>query len=443
MVLESGVVLSKVYYCPSSPLSLISMSRLLADGHVPRMDKNQLVVSDTRGREVLRAQSDAGLFLLAPHLAERPAAIVCPASPVRTRLSSVRIAPKSARVATQGQPVQLPVALARVAGVRIAPQSARVAVPGQSVQLPVAAHAPTRVVRSSSVRARLLAMRDIVHAEDRTVALQPGAKVKKVAPVSVPLPQSMRGKILRSTEVQLAAPEAPMRGKILRSTEVQLVEPLAPLLSDDLGGSESGAESSENFEPYSVAQCRKYRVFIQHHNRLHLSIRKLRAMASVHKIDLGKVPAELNCAACHAGKGHRIPLKAGVSPGVKVGAADTGDRILYDSRELTVAAWDNLRHVSLLKSQKHGYFWIILARTKDELPAKLIQWGEMYEAHYSLRHGPIKFRRHDHGTDIDTLVTQNYWASVGTVQDAMPVYPGGVNGGSERSNWIFSSMHGL
>ena len=120
-----------------------------------------------------------------------------------------------------------------------------------------------------------------------------------------------------------------------------------------------------------------------------------------------------------------------------MGSDDTSDRILYDSRELTVAAWDNLRHVSLLKSQKHGYFWIILARTKDELPAKLIQWGKMYEAHYSLRHGPIKFRRHDHGTDIDTLVTQNYWASVGTVQDAMPVEARRAVIG------LFSSMHGL
>ena len=61
-------------------------------------------------------------------------------------------------------------------------------------------------------------------------------------------------------------------------------------------------------------------------------------MARVHKIDLGKVPAELNGAACHAGKGHRIPLKAGVSPIFKVGSDDTSDRILYDSRELTVAA---------------------------------------------------------------------------------------------------------
>ena len=60
MVLASGLVLSKVYFCPSAPLSLISMSCLLADGHVPRMENNAVVVSDSRGREVLRASSDAG-----------------------------------------------------------------------------------------------------------------------------------------------------------------------------------------------------------------------------------------------------------------------------------------------------------------------------------------------------------------------------------------------
>ena len=250
----------------------------------------------------------------------------------------------------------------------------------------------------------------------------------------------LRRKILRTTEVQLvehsepaAQLKVPLRKKILRSTEVQLVE--SPQMCADPSPCGSG-EHSGTFEPYSVEQCRKYRVFIQFHNRLHLSIPKLRDMARVHKLDLGKIPRDLNCAACHAGKGHRLPLKAGVPSGIKVGADDIGDRILYDSRELTVAAWDNLRYVSLLKSQKHAYFWIILARTKDELPAKIIQWGKMYEAHYGLRHGPIKYRRHDSGTDIDTLVTQTYWASVGAVQDAMPIYPGGLNGGSESGNWI-------
>jgi hypothetical protein len=125
------------------------MSRLLADIHVPQMERTQMAVSKTRGREVLRAQSAAGLLLLVPHLA---AVIVCQERPVRTGLSSVQIALQSARVAASGQPVQLPVAAARAVRVSVH-FAARLE------------HAPTRIVRSSALRARLMAMRDssIVH----------------------------------------------------------------------------------------------------------------------------------------------------------------------------------------------------------------------------------------------------------------------------------------
>ena len=441
MVLASGVVLSRVYYCPSAPLSLISMSRLLEEGHVPRMEHNAVVVSDPCGREVLRAQSDEGLFLLAPHMPAHKSAIACPVSSVPTRQPSVRIARQSARVVAPGNSaVQLP---ARAAGASTPAQAAgaRVHDAGRPASV------PTPVVRSAPLRARLMAMRDVLHVNERRAASVPTCEVRS-APLRARL-MAMRDvlHVKERTAAEALRPKfhtvvpgtdtAPLRSKILHSTAVQLHVAPPPGSDEDLGCPGPGETStSDIFEPYSVAQCRKYRVFIQHHNRLHLSIRKLRAMASVHNIDLGKIPAELNCAACHAGKGHRLPLKDVVRPGIKVGADDRGDRILYDSRELTVAAWDNLRYVTLLKSQKHGYFWILLARTKDEMPAKIIQWGKMYEAHYSSRHGPIKSRRHDAGTDIDTLATQTYWASVGNVHDAMPVYPGGLNGGSESGNWV-------
>jgi hypothetical protein len=58
------------------------MSRILADGHVPRMEHNAVIVSDTSGREVLRASSDAGLVLWDPHMPVSKSAVACPMSAV-------------------------------------------------------------------------------------------------------------------------------------------------------------------------------------------------------------------------------------------------------------------------------------------------------------------------------------------------------------------------
>ena len=114
------------------------MSRLLADGHVPRMENNAVIVSDSRGREVLRASSDEGLFLLAPPQPVGQSVIACPVRPVPPRPRTVRPIPWRF---DPGQPVQLPVALARTAGVRV-PVHAAAGALAEFVQTRVVQSAP-------------------------------------------------------------------------------------------------------------------------------------------------------------------------------------------------------------------------------------------------------------------------------------------------------------
>ena len=178
-----------------------------------------------------------------------------------------------------------------------------------------------------------------------------------------------------------------------------------------------------------------YSKYMMAHRSLgHPGRQKQAAIQKEFKLDIGRTPDSVHCLACDEAKSHRSSARETVPEEQRMPLGKKGDIMDVDMKQVNCIGYDGYAWITVITSRRTGAYWVILTKTKAEIPKKLRDFANSWRQLHEDNIGTIKMFRSDNGTELFLNVSDaDFWAAYGCILSTSAPYTPNRNGRAEAS----------